>query len=79
MPFSGSPNPSREHMRSSRRRAWRRWSGSRRPDLQVSVNLRDLCDGLGLDVGRVQGAALRVVAGANLPAIGQGRRPPAAE
>jgi len=34
------------------------------PDAEVSVNLRDVVDGLGLDLGRIQGAALRVADGA---------------
>jgi hypothetical protein len=29
------------------------------PDAEVSINPRDVCDGLGLDIGRVQKAARR--------------------
>jgi len=60
----------------SEARAW-----FEQPDAEVSVNLRHVADALGLDLGRVQGAALRVAGGAlTLPErSGPKRRPPAAE
>jgi hypothetical protein len=62
------PPPGQAHRFERTRRETLAWFAV--PDAEVSVNLRDCCEGLGLDVGRMQKAAERVTAGA--PVI-QGR------
>jgi len=56
------PPPGLSHRFEKTRRETLQWFS--KPDAAVKVSLRAVCDGLGLDVGKVQAAASRVAAGA---------------